>query len=208
MELLLIRHGLPIRLESNDGKPADPPLSDTGREQAQRVAAWLEDVEIHRIYASPLQRARETAGPLAAQRSCTIEIEPGVSEYDAAAEFYVPMEELKANDYEAWRALVSGGYAPEVDFDAFHTEVVSGIERIIAANGGKRVAVFCHGGVINAWATHVLGMAPQLFIDATYTSVNRFMAASSGERSVVSLNEAAHLRGMREIGSVLPRTRT
>jgi hypothetical protein len=36
-------------------------------------------------------------------------------------------------------------------------------------------------------------MSPQLFIDVTYTSVNRFMAASSGERSLASLNETAHL---------------
>jgi Na+-translocating ferredoxin:NAD+ oxidoreductase RnfE subunit len=61
-------------------------------------------------------------------------------------------------------------------------------------NPKSRVAVFCHGGVINAWATHVLGMKPQLFADVTYTSISRFFAASSGERSLASLNEAAHLR--------------
>jgi len=194
MELLLIRHGLPIRRESEDGTPADPPLSEAGHDQARRVAAWLAGVEIHGIYASPLQRARETAAPLAGRLRCDVEIEPAVAEYDAESSLYIPMEELKATDYEAWRALATGGYAPELDFLAFQSTVVEGVERIIAANPGRRVAVFCHGGVINAWATHVLGMAPQLFLDATYTSVNRFMAASSGERSLVSLNEAAHLR--------------
>ena len=205
MELLLIRHGLPIRLERTDGLPADPPLSETGHEQARRVAAWLADVEIHDIYASPMQRARETAAPLADQLGVEISVEPGVAEYDAESDLYIPMEELKATDYERWRELVSGGYAPELDFAAFHETVVKGIERIIAGNPGKRVAVFCHGGVINAWATHVLGMPPQLFIDATYTSVNRFMAASSGERSLVSLNESSHLRGMPQLGSALTR---
>ena len=52
----------------------------------------------------------------------------------------------------------------------------------------------CHGGVINAWAAEVLGIEPRLFFDPTYTSINRFVAARSGERSLVSLNEAAHLR--------------
>ena len=70
-------------------------------------------------------------------------------------------------------------------------------ERLIAANTGRRIAVVCHGGVINAWAALVLGIEPRLFFDPRYTSINRFMAARSGERSLVSLNETAQkLRGL------------
>ena len=196
MELLLIRHGLPVRIENRDGTPADPPLSDTGRDQAERVAAWLEGIGIDAIYASPLLRARETALPLARRRRLDVRIEQGISEYDADSELYIPMEELKATDYERWREVVSGGYAPDFELKIFHDVVVAAMERIIAAHSGSRVAVFCHGGVINCWATKVLGMPPQLFVDATYTGVSRFMAASSGERSLGSLNETAHLRGL------------
>ena len=194
MELLLIRHGLPERVVNEDGTPADPPLSAKGRDQAERVARWLEGVSIDRLYSSPLLRARETAQPLATLRGLPVEIESAVREYDADSALYIPMEDLKEHDYEQWKVLVSGGYAPEVDFLAFRGEVVTGVEQIIADNPGRRVVVFCHGGVINAWAAHVLGMKPQLFIDVSYTSVNRFWAASSGERSLASLNEAAHLR--------------
>ena len=194
MELLLIRHGLPERVVNEDGTPADPPLSAKGRDQAERVARWLEGVSIDRLYSSPLLRARETAQPLATLRGLPVEIEPAVREYDADSALYIPMEDLKEHDYEQWKVLVSGGYAAEVDFLAFRGEVVTGVEQIIADNPGRRVVVFCHGGVINAWAAHVLGMKPQLFVDVSYTSVNRFWAASSGERSLGSLNEAAHLR--------------
>ncbi len=79
----------------------------------------------------------------------------------------------------------------------FQRGVVDCVERIIADHGGGRVAVFCHGGVINAWAAHVLGIETPLFFDPTYTSINRFLAARSGERSVASLNEMAHLRELR-----------
>ena len=41
MELILIRHGLPERVETEDGTPADPPLSEVGHEQARRMANWL-----------------------------------------------------------------------------------------------------------------------------------------------------------------------
>ncbi|HTN79286.1 MAG TPA: histidine phosphatase family protein, partial [Acidimicrobiales bacterium] len=64
MELLLIRHALPIRREDVDG-PADPELSEEGRDQAVHMAEWLADERIDAVYSSPMQRARETAAPLA-----------------------------------------------------------------------------------------------------------------------------------------------
>ena len=194
MELLLIRHALPLRIENDDGTPADPPLSPHGREQARRLAAWLEREKIARVYASPLRRARQTAEPLAGALGLEIQLEPGVIEFDPHAASYIPLEELKASDYEAWRELVQGGLYLQADLRAFQRVVVESLEGIVAANPAARVAVVCHGGVINAWAGHLLGVDDPLFFDPTYTSINRFLAASSGERSLVSLNEAAHLR--------------
>jgi len=194
MELLLIRHGLPLRIERDDGAPADPSLSAVGRRQAQRLSEWLEAEAIDRLYASPLRRAYETAGPLAKAKSLEIKVEPGVVEFDPNAASYIPMEELKATNYEAWRELMQGGLLARADIQQFRREAVQALEGIIATNSGRRVAVVCHGGVINVWAAHVLGLDNPLFFEPTYTSVNRFMAAGSGERSVVSLNETAHLR--------------
>ena len=104
-------------------------------------------------------------------------------------------EELKAQDYEAWKAFVGGGYGDDVDMLAFQTTVVRGVESIIERHSGERVAVFCHGGVVNMWASHVLDMPPRLFTDVRYASVSRFLCASTGERSLVSLNETQHLTG-------------
>jgi len=74
MEMLLIRHGLPVHKVNSDGTPADPPLSRLGREQARLVEEWLAEEGIDRIYSSPMLRARETAEPLA--RMMNIEVEP------------------------------------------------------------------------------------------------------------------------------------
>jgi probable phosphoglycerate mutase len=87
--------------------------------------------------------------------------------------------------------MATGGHG--VDMAEFQKMVVDGMEEIIAAHPGGKVAVFCHGGVINVWAAHVLGMEPRVFFEADYTSINRFLAARSGQRAVVSLNERAHL---------------
>jgi probable phosphoglycerate mutase len=196
MELLIIRHGLPVKTVNDDGQPADPPLSGIGTEQAHLLAEYLEGEQVDRIYSSPMRRARETALPLAERRDLEIEIEPAIAEFDAEADSYIPMEELKRTHPERWKAFVNGGYATQANFEAFFAIVGEGVERIIRENSGGRVAIFCHGGVINCWAARTLGLKPQLFVDAIYTSINRFIAARSGERSIVSLNEIPHLREM------------
>jgi len=196
MQLLLIRHGLPIRHATQDGSPADPPLSETGHAQARLTAEWLATESIDRIYASPMQRARQTAEPLAALVGLEIELDPRVVEFDAHADEYIPMEELKRADPAAWKAFVTGGYTARTDFDAFVATAVAGLQQMIEDNPGGRVAVFCHGGVINSFATFVLGLPPQLFFDPHYASISRFLAASSGERSIQSLNETSHLRSL------------
>lgn len=194
MEILLIRHGLPIRVENDDGTPADPPLCGEGRDQAELMADWLEGEGIDAVYASPLRRALETAAPLGKRLGLDIETEAGIVEFDSQSDFYIPMEELKRTDYERWKRFVNQGYGEGVDIHAFQRTVVTAIEGLIASNPRRRIAVVCHGGVINVWAAQVLGIPPRLFFDPTYTSINRFMAARSGERSLVTLNERAHLR--------------
>lgn len=195
MELILVRHALPLRVHRPDGAPADPPLSPQGRSQAEVLARWLTAETIDEIYTSPLRRARETAEPLAAIRGLRPRVEPGVSEFDAEASSYVPLEELKAADFERWKALVDHGFYLEGDAERFRATVVDALERVIAAHPGGSVAVVCHGGVINAWTAHVLGAERLFLFEPGYTSVHRFRAARSGERGLVSLNELAHLRG-------------
>jgi probable phosphoglycerate mutase len=192
MELLLIRHGLPEHVETTDGSPADPPLSALGRQQAERMAEWLEGERIDRLYSSPMIRARETAGPLARALSLDVELDGGVAEYDRHASSYVPVERLKEVDYERWLRLMQG--ETDVDFEVFTQQVIAAVENIVDANPGRRVAITSHGGVINVWTAHVIGFRPRLFFNPDYTSINRYLCASSGERSVRTLNEAVHLR--------------
>jgi probable phosphoglycerate mutase len=189
MDLLLIRHARPEHVETEDGSPADPPLDATGREQAARTAAWLADERIDAVYVSPLRRARQTAEPLLASRDLEPVVEPRVAEFDQLSDTYIPLEKLKEEDYERWLAFVRGGYGEGIDFDAFCANAIAGIEAIVDGHPGARVAVVCHGGVINVWTAHVLGMEPRLFFEPYYASVHRYLAARSGQKSVVSLNE-------------------
>ena len=190
MELLLIRHGLPVRSDES----SDPPLSAAGRWQAVRVAERLADEQIDAVFSSTMRRAIETARPFADATGHDLQVRPGIVEYDRDTGLYIPMEELKRDDYPRWKAMVDGGHG--VDIEAFQKLVVETLEEVIETHPSKRVAVFCHGGVINVWTAHVLEMAPRLFFEPTYTSLHRYLCASTGQRNIVALNDAGHLRGV------------
>lgn len=197
VELVLVRHGLPVRQELDPGDRADPPLDALGLEQARRAAAWLsEEAPFHAVYASPMRRARETAEPFAETAGLPLGLRDGVSEFDRDHHRYVPLEALKREDPEAWRAFAAGGYSEGVDIHSFHATVVNTLEPIVRQHAGQRVVVFCHGGVINVWTAHVLGLTPALFFEPAYASIHRFLCARTGQRNLLSLNETGHLRGL------------
>ncbi|MEN3271521.1 MAG: hypothetical protein V7636_282 [Actinomycetota bacterium] len=197
VELLIIRHGLPVRIDDAGG-PADPELSKEGHEQARRLADWLRHETITAIVTSPMRRARQTAVPLAEAFGLAPVVDDELAEFDRGQHFYVPIEELKAARDPRYEALMRGEHLDsEVDPFTFRDVVTVAVERVIEGNRGGTVAVVCHGGVINAYASHVLGIEFPLFFQPHYTSVNRFLASSGGHRSVASLNEIGHLRGTR-----------
>lgn len=196
MELLIIRHALPIRRELEEGA-ADPELAAEGHQQAAHLARYLESERIDAIYASPMTRARETAAPLAERLRMEVRISPGVAEWDQNSPEYVPVEELKAANDPRWQAMLRGEWSSDESEDDFRARVLDAIETIIDEHKGERVAVVCHGGIINGYLSHILGLGEfaRGFFYPNYTSINRVAAASSGERSIVTVNETSHLRG-------------
>jgi len=198
MELLLIRHALPLRIEVEEG-PADPDLSEIGIAQAGLLARWLAHEGIDALYCSPLARARQTAEPVAAACALEFVIDDDLAEWDREANAYIPMEELKATDHEVWRAMAQGRWVDlGIDVDAFRERVVRSIDAIAARHGGAKIAVVCHGGVINTYTGAVLGIEQLLYFEPEYTGISRVLVSRKGIRSIRSLNEAAHLRHLHE----------
>lgn len=194
MELLLIRHALPVRREVATGA-ADPELSPEGHEQARHLAEYLASERLDAMYTSPMQRARQTAEPVAQRQDVELLIAEGVAEWDQHAPDYVPVEELKAANDPRWQAMVAGEWLSEEPQAEFAHRVLTTLETIITTHRSQRVAVVCHGGVINNYLAHILGLGSSNgFFYPNYTSIHRVAAASSGERSIVTVNETTHLR--------------
>jgi 2,3-bisphosphoglycerate-dependent phosphoglycerate mutase len=195
MELLLIRHAEPVKIVDAEG-PADPVLHERGRMQAERLAEYLAEERLEGLFSSPMNRAQETAEPVAVVHNLPIVVDEELAEFDREATSYIPIEELRATKDERWLAMVEGRF-DEFDTDpaVFKEGVVRALERIIDANSGRTVAVVCHGGVINAYLAHILGIDKMMWFEPAYTSINRVIASRSGVRSVAAVNETAHLRG-------------
>jgi broad specificity phosphatase PhoE len=195
VEIVLVRHGLPLRVELETGI-ADPELAAEGHEQAAKMAAYLGVEDVEAVYVSPLRRALETARPLCKVLGLEAVVSEGVAEFDRNSREYVPVEELRATNDPRWEKLLRGEWdGVDEDPSIFKARVVATVEDMIARHPGGRVVVVCHGGVINQYLAHVLGIETHVgFFYPKYTSIHRVMAARSGQRSIVSINEASHLR--------------
>jgi 2,3-bisphosphoglycerate-dependent phosphoglycerate mutase len=197
VDLLLIRHAEPVRIAPGEGGsgPVDPALTERGRSQAGRLADWLAMEPLDAVLSSPLARARQTAGPVARAHGLEPEICSDLAEYDVHADHYIPVEELRETRDHRWTAMIEGrwedfgGEPPE----QFTARVVPCVDGIIARFAQRRVALVCHGGVINVYLAALLGLERHLWFEPAYTSISRVAAARSGARSIVTLNETAHL---------------
>ena len=120
MELIIVRHGRPIRIEGADGI-ADPELAPIGLKQAEAVADYLQDLSIDLVVSSPLLRARQTAAPLLKRLGLEAQIIPDLAEIDRDSDTYVPMEELKSSGGEEWASIIADpdSMHGDVDIDAF-----------------------------------------------------------------------------------------
>lgn len=198
MELILVRHALPVRIDvAPGGGAADPGLAEKGHEQAARVPDALRHDRVDVVYSSPARRALETAAPLVEALGAELRIEPGITEFDSEDPSYVPVEELKAAGDPRWERLVRGDlYTADVDPAAFRTRVVEGVERVVAAHPGGTAVLFTHSGAINAYAGHVLGQERSIWFGPAYCSITRIAASREGRRGVLSLNETAHVRDL------------
>src|SRR5262245_60513086 len=152
MELLLVRHAEPVRIEGGHGRgPADPELTARGHGQAARLADWLSHEPIDAVVTSPLARARETAQPVAAAFGIDADVVDGIAEWDAESDEYIPVEELRELKDERWHAMIEGRWADTggVDPSVFQAQIVPAVDELIARFAGQRVVAVTHGGVVN-----------------------------------------------------------
>ena len=184
MQLLVIRHALPLRSEPGQG--ADPDLSPQGVEQANRLPAALARFPITRLVSSPQRRALQTAQPVADALGLSVDVDDRLAEYDRDLTHYVPIEEASEEDV---KRLISGHLPAGVDEPAFIDRVMAGAKGIVEdADHEDTVALFSHGGVINALVHRLMRTERLLCVQVDYTGITRLLASREGKLGVASIN--------------------
>lgn len=201
--LILVRHGQQ-QWPAGPNPPAsdwvDPPLSETGRRQADILAAALADERLDAVFCSHLRRAHETARAIGARHDTEVEVYPelreveiyrdlpdGVSVRDALSEPVLRGVRARFVNERRWDVF------PYTETSAeFRHRVVTIIEGILTGLHGAHLAVVCHGGVINAYLGHLLGLSEDMFFRPGHASVSRVLVGD-GRRVVRTLNETHHL---------------
>ena len=127
---------------------ADPPLNDTGRAQARRLAEQLQRVPFDAVYSSDLRRAHETAVIVAEPHSVPVVTEPGLREIDIGAWSGLTTQEIEEQ--------FPHGERPDGETRAEHSErVLAAVERIARDNAGRRILLMTHGGTMRALHGHL-----------------------------------------------------
>ncbi|MHC9296726.1 histidine phosphatase family protein [Mycobacterium sp. LTG2003] len=192
MQLLLVRHALPLRSEPGQG--SDPVLSETGAEQAGRLPAALARFPISRVVSSPQRRAVQTADPVAAALGLSVEVDERLAEYDRDMSHYVPIEDIAKENPEELARLANGHLPSGVDEDAFKARINAAVADLVAAGDhDDTVAVFSHGGVINVLLHEILGTERLLSFHVDYASVTRLLSSRSGRLAVAAVNGTEHV---------------
>jgi probable phosphoglycerate mutase len=192
VQLLLVRHALPLR--SEPGKGSDPDLSDDGIEQAKRLPDALARFPITRLVSSPQRRAVQTAQPVADALGLVIDIDDRLAEYDRDLKHYIPIEQIAAEYPEELARLASGHLPSTVDETAFLSRINEGIRDLAAtADHEDTVAVFSHGGVINGLLHSILRTDKILCVNVDYAGITRVLSSRNGKLYVASVNGTEHV---------------
>lgn len=189
MQLLVIRHALPLRSEPGQG--SDPELSEEGIAQAKRLPDALARFPITRIVSSPQRRSIQTAQPVAEALGLTIDVDERVAEYDRDLTHYTPIEQASKEDLQR---LIDGHLPGGVDEDAFIARVKAGVDDIVnAAAHEDTVALFSHGGVINALVHDIMQTPRLLCVQVDYAGITRLLKSRTGTLGVAGVNAVEHV---------------
>jgi probable phosphoglycerate mutase len=165
--VLLVRHGqTPTTGLVLPGRAPGLHLSDEGRRQADAVAARIAPLErVVAVYASPLERARETAAPIARARRRALRIDRGLLECDFGQWTGGKLATLSRKpEWQVVQRYPSGFRFPGGEsFTEMQTRITSTLARLIERHRGHTIVAVSHADPIKTAVAHALGMHLDLF---------------------------------------------
>ncbi len=161
IKLILVRHGTTI---CNEGGAfsgfTDSILSEKGKEQANKLAQYLKDENIDRIYTTPFSRTKETVRKLAKIKNIQIEERSQLNEINFGDFEGLSFKGIEKEYPEEIEKMINEGFEykypnGESLVDTF-MRVKSEMKRIINDNKNSTVLICSHGGTIRNIISYLL----------------------------------------------------
>jgi broad specificity phosphatase PhoE len=190
----LVRHALNDYIEKKviAGWLPRVHLNDQGQQQAEQLAQLLASAPIQRIFSSPLERAHETALPLAKRLNLEIGTSPALGELKFGDWTGKGMDFLAADPrWQQWNAFRTGTRAPGGELMVeTQTRFVGFMEELRAEFPDNHIALFSHGDPIRAAVMYYLGMPLDLLhrLEISLASVTVLRIGDRGPQ-LLSLNQ-------------------
>ena len=197
--VLLVRHGqTPTTGTTLPGRAKGLHLADTGKAQAEAVAARIGALEnVEAVYASPLERTRETAAPIGKAVGVPVKADRGLLECEFGEWTGRKLSELnKLPEWKTVQQYPSGFRFPGGEsFTEMQLRMVGAMDRLGAAHRGKTVVLVSHADPIKAAVAHALGTHLDLFqrISISTCSVTAIAYGPHGP-NVLTVNETGELK--------------
>jgi probable phosphomutase (TIGR03848 family) len=189
--ILLIRHGENdyVKTGKMAGRIPGVHLNERGQKQARALGEALKDVPLKAVYTSPLERAMETANPIAEAHKLKIVQEPDLMDTHVGKWQGRSWKVLRLT--RAWKIVQNAPSRfrfPEGEsFPECQLRIVNVLERIIRAHNKPKdiVAVIFHADPIKLAVAHLIGMPLDQF---------QRLGCDTGSLTALHVNETgAHL---------------
>ena len=165
--VLFVRHGqTPTTGSVLPGRAKGLHLADAGRAQAEAVAARIKELKaVDAVYASPLERTRETAAPIAKARGLRVSAHRGLLECDFGEWTGRPLKELmKLPEWQTVQRYPSGFRFPQGEsFAEMQARITGAVGTLVARHPGGTIVVVSHADPIKAAVASALGTHLDLF---------------------------------------------
>lgn len=181
-----MRHGqTPTTGKVLPGRAAGLHLADVGRDQAQKAAERLAALpRVDAVYASPLERAQETAQPIARAVNQRIKTDKGLLECDFGDWTGAQLKDLmkKPEWSTVQRAPSTFTFPNGESFTTMQSRIVGALDSIRKRHPGGVVVCVSHADPIKAAVAHAMGTHLDLFqrIVVSTCSISAIAYSTSG----------------------------
>ena len=165
--IIFLRHG---QAKNNTerilaGRTPGIPLTEKGIDQAQKAAEFLEQMNISRIYSSPIERAKHTAEIVGKQNSVDVTIDERLIELDMGKFTGMPYDEIFSSHGNVFMKFYNGeleiAHNGVETFEEVKKRILDIVDHVLETHPDENVVLVTHMDPIKAMLSTIMDLTPE-----------------------------------------------